>query len=692
MRLTILRFLCIVLFLLIFQNNLFSDPQTNFSANDLLKMKYISEIALSPDGNSIAYIQRVPRAATDKPGNPYYQLFVMSLKEKQPKPFITGKVSVKSIAWKPDGSGISFLSKFGENEKTQVWFIPVSGGESYPITYFPQNISAYQWFNSGKEICFLAQTPDSKHAKELREKGYNFIYYEENLKTSNLYIQKLVDFGKFASEQQITFDLNVWDFNVSDITNQIAYSASPKNLIDQKYMYRQIYIYSRKFNKSKQLTNFDGKLGNYVFSPDGKNLAYTAASKRMDHAVSSVYWLPTNGGDVKDLTPDNFKGHITWVNWKNNEKLVYLANVGVQKSLTEVNLTGDKRKILYQSQDYGLIPDHFVFSTDFKFGLFLGETPYHPDEVYLWKPGNTPEQLTQSNNWINDRKFGEQKIIQYSARDGIKIEGLLIYPVDYQEGQQYPLIVIVHGGPESNYSNGWMTYYSRPGQIMAGKDYLVFYPNYRASTGYGFDYAMKWHYNNPAGTEFDDVADGIDYLVEQGLADKDRVGLAGGSYGGYAAAWFGTYYTEKVKAVCMFVGISDLISKRGTTDIPYEELYVHSGKKLEDMWDLSLKRSPIYWAHQSKSAFLILGGAADPRVHPSQSLEMYRRLKMNDHPAVRLVQYPGEGHGNSKQPGRIDVLYRMMDWFDWYVRDKKPLDGSMPPLDISSKYGVDFSK
>ena len=142
----------------------------------------------------------------------------------------------------------------------------------------------------------------------------------------------------------------------------------------------------------------------------------------------------------------------------------------------------------------------------------------------------------------------------------------------------------------------------------------------------------------------------------------------------------------------MFVGISDLISKRGTTDITYEELYVHSGKKLEDMWDLSLKRSPIYWAHQSKSAFLILGGAADPRVHPSQSLEMYRRLKMNDHPAVRLVQYPGEGHGNSKQPGRIDVLYRMMDWFDWYVRDKKPLDGSMPPLDISSKYGVDFSK
>ena len=183
---------------------------------------------------------------------------------------------------------------------------------------------------------------------------------------------------------------------------------------------------------------------------------------------------------------------------------------------------------------------------------------------------------------------------------------------------------------------------------------------------------------------------GIDYLIEKGIADKNRVGLMGGSYGEFAAVWFGTYYTKKVKAVCIFVGISDLISKRGTTDIPYEELYVHSGKPLEEMWDFSLKRSPIYYAHQSKKAFLIYGGKDDTRVHPSQSLELYRRLKMNNHPAVRLVQYPGEGHGNRMQPGKIDVLYRTIDWFDWYVKDAKPLDGPMPPLDISDKYGLDL--
>jgi dipeptidyl aminopeptidase/acylaminoacyl peptidase len=140
----------------------------------------------------------------------------------------------------------------------------------------------------------------------------------------------------------------------------------------------------------------------------------------------------------------------------------------------------------------------------------------------------------------------------------------------------------------------------------------------------------------------------------------------------------------------MFVGISDLVSKRGTTDIPYEELYVHSGKKLDEMWEKSLERSPIYHAHKSRSAVLIYGGQSDTRVHPSQSLEYYRRLKMNDHPAVRLVQYPGERHGNAKEPGRIDVLHRTLQWFDWYVKDKKPLDGAMPPLDISDSYGLEL--
>jgi dipeptidyl aminopeptidase/acylaminoacyl peptidase len=231
-----------------------------------------------------------------------------------------------------------------------------------------------------------------------------------------------------------------------------------------------------------------------------------------------------------------------------------------------------------------------------------------------------------------------------------------------------------------------------PPQVLAGRGYFVFLPNYRSSTGYGVEVIHTDHVGNPAGKEFDDIADGIDYLVEKGLVDPERVGLGGGSYGGYAAAWFSSYYTEKVKAVCMLVGISDLISKRGTTDIPYEELYVHSGRKLQDMWELALERSPLYYADKSKTAVLILGGQDDTRVDPSQSMEYYRQLKMAGNTPVRLVQYPGEGHGNQKQPGRADVLYRTLEWMDWYVKDGKPLDGPMPALDLSDSYGLQLPK
>jgi len=490
-------------------------------------------------------------------------------------------------------------------------------------------------------------------------------------------------------DEQITRDVTVWSFEISPDGKTIAAAITEKNLVDHRYMFQKIHLLDLETKKLKRLTDNPGKLGNYAFSPDGSKLAYAAAVERKDHAVSQVFVINTQGGEAMNLTPDNFLGHVNWVGWKDKSTILYRSGEGVWPTLSLVKVTGGKRQIILNAQKERVIFGTPSYTKNFQHFAFSGSTPTDPGDIYYWKTGKKLKRLTNIDNWIDDRKLGEQVGMGYFARDGKKIEGILIEPVDHKGNEKVPLIVIVHGGPESHYSNGWMTGYSTPGQVLAGKGYAVFYPNYRSSTGYGLEYALTG-YEDAAGTEFDDIADGIDVLIKSGKVDPDRVGLGGGSYGGYASAWFSSYYTKYVKAVCMFVGISDLISKRGTTDIPYEELYVHSGQKLEKMWEESLKRSPIYWAHQSQTAVLIMGGTADPRVHPSQSLEYYRRLKMNDHPAVRMVQYPGEGHGNRKQPGRIDVLYRILDWYDWYVKEIKPLDGPMPPLDISEKYGLEL--
>lgn len=667
----------------------FSEAKQILTPKDLLGMQYVTSCKISPDGKQIAYTVRIPRQASDQPGSSYSELYLVSAKTGENRAFVTGKSRVSSISWCPDGSAISFLTRRGEKSHRQIWLIPANGGEARQITHSETDILDYRWHPSGNQIAYIAQSPKSGRENALEKAGYDFIFYEENWKHRNLYLQQ-VGQDEIPEPEQLTTDITAWSLEFSPDGNTIAFGGSEKNLIDYRYMFQKIYLLNVNSKTYRQLSDNSGKLGNFKFSPDGKNLAYAAALRRDDHAVSQVFVIPVMGGPAKNLTEQNFRGHVEWVGWKDSHTVLYRAAEGVWNTLNLVAVNGGKRRIILDSKESGIIFQTPNYTTDFKQFAFTGSSPYFPSALFYWKPGKKLRQLTHLNPWLQEINLGEQKVVHYKARDGMEIEGLLIYPVNYQEGTRYPTMVVVHGGPESHYSNNWLTYYSRPGQILAGRGYAVFYPNYRASTGYGLEFAMKTHLGNAAGTEFDDVADGIDYLVKIGLADKSRVGLMGGSYGGFAAAWFGTYYTQKVKAVGMFVGISDLISKRGTTDIPYEELYVHSGKPLEEMWDISLKRSPIYYAHQSKTAFLIFGGKADPRVNPGQSLELYRRLKMNNHPAVRLVQYPGEGHGNSRQPGRIDVLYRTLDWFDWYVKNAKPLDGPLPPLDISEKYGLEL--
>ncbi len=489
--------------------------------------------------------------------------------------------------------------------------------------------------------------------------------------------------------QQLLEGIHVWDFGFSRNGKLMAFSTSEKNLIDYRYMFRKIKILDMETQKVIKEVGNVGKLGNYVFNEDGSVLAFASALNINDHAVSQAFTYSLQDEKITNHTPEGFIGHVSWVGWKTNKEILCYTGEGVYPKLSSISIKNNKRTVMLDSRESGIIFSTPLYTSNCREFVFTGSTPTDPSNIYFWKGKGQLVKVTDLNSEFKDIAFGEQEVINFNARDGMEIEGILIKPVGYSPEEKYPLILYVHGGPESHHSNGWLSRYSTPGQVMAGKGYMVAYLNYRASTGYGVDFAMEG-FMDPAGKEFDDLADGIDYLIAEKGADKERVGMAGGSYGGYASAWFTTYYTDYVKAVCMFVGISNLISKRGTTDIGYEEMLVHSGKPLEEQWQMNLERSPIYWAHQSKTATLIYGGADDPRVNPEQSLQLYRRMKMNDHPAVRLVQYPGEGHGNRNQVGQIDVLYRQIGWLDWYVKDLKPIDGPMPPLDVSDKYGLDW--
>ena len=221
----------------------------------------------------------------------------------------------------------------------------------------------------------------------------------------------------------------------------------------------------------------------------------------------------------------------------------------------------------------------------------------------------------------------------------------------------------------------------------AGDGYAVFYPNYRGSTAYGTAFS-KAHQNDYAGKEFNDIVDAKRHLVAEGITDPDRTGITGGSYGGYASAWGATALSEEYAAAVMFVGISNQISKFGTTDIPVEMYNVHSRKWPWEDWQGMLDVSPIYHVDKAETPILIMHGADDTRVAPSQSYELYRNIKVRkpDTP-VRLVLYPGEGHGNRKAASRYDYNKRMLRWFDTYLKSgdrKAELPPSRPALELIS--------
>lgn len=665
-----------------------SFGQSVLSPDDLLGLERSSIHQLSPDGSELIYSILTPRGANEKPGRAHRKYFRMNLNSNESSTLFAENMKGGSPQYSPDGSFIAFTFK-KKGELTQVWAMPTAGGDTVQMTQAKNNVKTYKWLPDGKGLAYLASEPKSAKELELKKRGYNFIYYEENLKNNQLFIIRFDSGILSGTEQQLLQDTHVWDFEISQDGKWFAFSSSEKNLIDYRYMFRNLKIMDMTTGEVVHEVGNKGKLGNYAFNEDGSHLAFASALNMNDHAISQAFTYSLEDETLTNNTPENFKGHIHWVNWKSKKELLCYSGEGIYPKLSTISLKNGKRTILLDAENTGVIFRVPLYTANFKLFVFTGSSPTDPSNIYSWDGKGDLTKLTKLNPQLSDKLLGEQEVVRFKARDGMVIEGMLIKPVDYDNDKKYPLIMYAHGGPESHYSNGWLSRYSSPGQVLAGKGYMVAYLNYRASTGYGVDFAMEG-FMDPAGKEFDDLADGIDYLVAEKGADKERVGMAGGSYGGYAAAWFATYYTDYVKAVCMFVGVSNLISKRGTTDIAYEEMYVHSGKPLEEQWQMNLERSPVYWAHQSKTATLIYGGAADPRVHPTQSMELHRRMKMNDHPAVRLVQYPGEGHGNRKQVGQIDVLHRQIAWFDWYVKDLKPLDGPMPPLDISDSYGLDW--
>ena len=632
------------------------------TAEDVVKIESVGSVAMSPNGEHVAYTLSVPRTEDDDIGRNFSELYIIPADGGEAVKVIEKPNGAGSPNWGPDGR-LYFTSRISDHhDQTQVYSVNSGGDDLQKHTDAENGVSSYQWTQDGSVIAYTSLDPVSDERKEMEEKGFDMIVSGENTRYMRLWVQP-----RNGDATQITPDgLYVYDFSWAPNGEQLAVRVSERTGADADQMYTRYSVINHDGSGMRDLMDQPMKKGAMSWSPDGSKLAVLAGKMYSDPLPQRLWVLNTDGSGNRDLTPDDWEGTIEWAGWQDNRTIFFTA---VERSVTTLNSMQIDREGITRILGGG----DEIFR-----GISLNErknsfaasvnTKLHPNEVYVVSNLRRPnlERITQHNEWLNEMQFGEQTSITWPGADDMEIEGILVKPVNYEEGTRYPMIILPHGGPEGVSLNGWNTRALYPAQVLANEGYVVFEPNYRGSGGRGTAFASANH-RDLGGKEFEDVLLGIDHLDKMGLIDPERVGMSGTSYGGYFSAWAATRYSDRFAATITFAGLSNWISFMGTTDIPHEMSVVH--------WDLywfnnpgqNWERSPVAWLNHADTPMMVAHGQADDRVHPEQSIQLHQFLKMKEIP-TGLVLYPREPHGLTERAHQLDFMGRMIDWFDRYLK------------------------
>ncbi|PIW56507.1 MAG: S9 family peptidase [Sphingomonadales bacterium CG12_big_fil_rev_8_21_14_0_65_65_10] len=653
------------------------------TAEDVAKLESVGQIAVSPDGTRIAYtVASLPDVTSGEEDGTTRQELMVAWEKDQARAYLPEDISPSTVKFSPDGRMIAFIWA-NDGEKRAVWGLPIDGGAYRKLAAVDgAHVRSYDFSPDGSMVHLLVAAAEDKGRSGESKKGFDAVVYEEEAQLNRLFSARLGD-EIDANPRSVAIPGYVSAFQVAPNGQWAAVESAPTPQVDDSYTSKRVHIVDLASGDVTRVVETPGKIGDVEIAPDSMKMSMIAGIDMNDPAATTLYYVDPVSGAMTALNEGAAEAAVD-AEFLADGRLAAVIHTGVMSDLRIYSPDGS----VAQQIDGENLSISSIEAGGNRIAV-RASTAQHPSELYVWK-GAMWERWTSHNPWLAEIDFGEQRPYRYTATDGTEIEGVLVLPVGGVPAGGAPLILDVHGGPEAHDSNGWTTAYSGPGQVAAGQGYAVFQPNYRGSTGYGVAFA-KAHQGRYTDPEFRDLVDAKRALAADGIADADRTGITGGSYGGYATAWGSTYYSDEFAAGVMFVGISNQISKFGTTDIPYEMYNVHSRAWPWDDWQKMLEVSPIYHVDKAETPLLIMHGDSDTRVAPGQSYELYRSIKVRKpETPVRLVLYPGEGHGNARAASRYDYNGRMMEWFDTYLktgdRDAEMPD-PRPELDLGSDDG-----
>lgn len=628
----------------------------------ILTLRQAADAQISPDGSRVAVQVARPRAVDAPPGAAISELWLVPSSGGDPVPLTSNEEGSRAPQWSPDGRHLAFLSRRPGSEFTQVYLLPVAGGEAQRLTTAVSSVSAFKWSPDGAWIAYTATDAKTREELEAERQGRDWMVADRDYKHLRLHA---VEVASKASHVVTTTDLSVHDFDWAPNSSRLVLAAADTPTVDDSFMKLKVMTVPRTGGAPAIVTPTIGKLSHPRWSPDGRSIAWLGATELSDPYAGRVFVAPAAGGAPESISLD-YGGTGVWLGWLPGASST-LALVGIERQDTRAyTIALPSRTRMPLPVGNAVLLAGLSFSRDGRRLAFPASTPTHPYEAFVADAGATlPRRLTTLNPQLDGVSLGTQEVVRWMAADGLEMEGIIVKPVGYQAGRRYPLVMQPHGGPESADLNGWLGSYSRWGQMLAGRGYVTFYPNYRGSIGRGPSFAMADH-RDLMGREFQDMLDGIAHLVRIGLVDAARVGVGGGSYGGYTSAWAATFGSEHFKAAVMWMGISNWFSMTGISDIFFENSTVHWNAMMYEHETLYWERSPLSHIDKANTPTLIVHGAADPRVPIGQSQEMYTALRWKGVP-VEFVTYPREGHGVAERAHQEDFMRRVIGWFDTYL-------------------------
>ena len=645
------------------------------TAADYFAFRFLSDARISPDGHQVAYVLTAVDESKNRRESSIWVVAVDG--HSQPRRLTAEGLNSNFPRWSPDGTRLAFLSSRSADgsaslsgtdaPRPQIWVLPMGGGEGQVLSKLKNGVSAFQWSPDGKRLVAVgragpsddfpatARKSDVRHYKNISYKFNDTGWYDD--KRNHLWILDAAT-GK---DKQITSG-EQWNDNDpqwSPDGNRIAFVSD-----------RTGHEYDGEYNKDVWVISADGgpltKISDHPFednlprwSPDGKQILF--AGKTVRRQFPRLYLAPADGGSPSrlvsegiDLIPENLR----WGPGSNQAR--FQAESKGQTHIFRVDLKEGKLSSVSSGERSAR---GFDINEDAGVMVYFASDFHNMDDLYATDlNGQGERRLTRVNEklWADLDLAGVERV-PYKSTDGWDIDGFLVKPLGWQPDKKYPMILSIHGGPASMYGADW----DQEFQVYAAKGWAVFFSNPRGSTGYGEKFE-RGILNNWGGMDYQDIMAGVDAVLKQNpWIDQNRLGLTGGSYGGFMTNWI-LGHTNRFKAAVTLRSISDFVSDEGTRDGAYGHEEDFKGilfENFDQYWDTS----PLKYAKNVKTPTLILHSDNDYRVPLEQGEQWFRALK---HYGVNteLVIFPRENH-NLTRTGEPKHLVESLNWqVYWFER------------------------